>query len=294
MADDDRVQDALAAYLEHLEMGGAEPDFSHLSEDERAELQELLDALELTEGIAFGRGPRESSAVAEPTSAEGELLLEELRDLLPPGARLAGDDNRLVGAVGGITVLDRFVVGTFGGRVRVWLVDASGADAVEADATALGDLEHVFRMFPDMAAIALVGRDLSCLVVEPQDTAPQIRVPSGSLVSRRYERAIGPVGDALARYLDELVPYWDPMPAFDRDAGIRIDVAEIAGDHVRAAVERQRGLGERARKGNPKKDALSAFGNAEVRAVDTLVQGLFDGSIDPSDVEDRIERVADR
>ncbi|HEX2295815.1 MAG TPA: hypothetical protein VHN37_10945 [Actinomycetota bacterium] len=293
MADSDRVQDALAAYLEHLEVGGAEPDVSHLTAGERGELSELLDALELTEGIAFGRGPREPSAAPEPATPEGERLLEELRDLLPPGARLAGDDNRLVAAIGDVTVVDRFVIGTFGGRVRVWLVDAPGAGAVEEDDSALGDLEHVFRMFPDMAAVALVGRDLTCLVVEPEDTAPRIRVPSGSLVSRRYKRAIGPVGETLPRYLDELVPYWDPMPAFDRDGGIRIDVAEIAGDHVRAAMDAQRRLGERSRT-RPKKDALSALGDSEVRSIDAVVQGLFDGSIEPGDVESRIERVAGR
>jgi hypothetical protein len=290
---DDRVQDALAAYLEHLEMGGAEPDVSHLTDDERSELAELVDALELTEGIAFGRGPGEPSTAPEPAGPEGERLLDELRGVLPPGARLSGDDNRLVGAVGGLEVLERFVVGTFGGRVRVWLVDAAGADAVES-ADALGDLAHVFRMFPDMAAIALVGRDLTCLVVEPEDTGPRIRVPSGSLVSRRYNRAIGPVAEALGHYLDELVPYWDPMPAFDRDGGVLIDIGEIAAGHVRAAVERQRGLGERARKGNPKKDALRAFGDTEVRAVDAIVTDLFDGSIDPVDVETRIERETDR
>lgn len=294
MPDSDRVQDALAAYLEHAEVGGAEPDVSHLTADERAELRELLDALELTEGIAFGRGPRGPSAVPEPATPEGERLLDEIRDLLPPGARLSGDDNWLVAAIGGVAVVDRFVIGTFGGRVRVWLVDAPGAGAVEEDANALGDLEHVFRMFPDMAAVALVGRDLTCLVTEPEDTAPRISVPGGALVSRRYKRTIEPVGEALSRYLDELVPYWDPMPAFDRDSGIRIDIAEIAGDHVSAAIEAQRRLGERARKTNPKKDVLGAFGDAEVRAVDALVEGLFDGSIEPGDVEPRIERLAGR
>ncbi|HYP23713.1 MAG TPA: hypothetical protein VEV43_09080 [Actinomycetota bacterium] len=293
MADSDRVQDALAAYLDHLEMGGAEPDFSHLTEEERAELQELVDALELTEGIAFGSGGEQSPAPVAATP-EGERFLEALRDLLPPRVRLEADDNRLVARIGDVAIVDRFVLGTFGGRVRAWVVDAGSAGAVEDDGEAFADLGRAFRMFPDTSAIALVGRDLSCLVVEPEDTAPQIRVPAGSLVARRYKRAVGPVTDALPAYLDELIPYWTPMPAFDRDAGVHIDVGEVAGDLVRAAVENQRGIGGRARKGNPKKDALSAFGDREVRAVDALVEALFDGSLSPAGVEARIDKAAGR
>src|SRR3712207_5209329 len=115
MTDDDRVQDALAQYLEHLEMGGVEPDFSHLGDDERRDLQELIDTLELTDGIALGRGRGERSAAVEAATPEGERLLAELRDVLPPGVRLDADDNRLVARLGGVAVVERFVIGTFGG-----------------------------------------------------------------------------------------------------------------------------------------------------------------------------------
>ena len=294
MADDDRVQEALAAHLEHLEMGGAAPDDSHLTDEDRRELQELLEALELTEGVAFGRGRDEGSAALEAATEEGERLLAELRGSLPPGVRLEADGNRLIAHVGGVPVIDRFVVGTFGGRVRVWLLDLDSIQAIEENADALSDLGRVFRMFPDMSAVALVGRDLSCVIVEPEDTSPRIQVPSGSLVSRRYNRAIEPAARSLPAFLDELIPYWDPMPALDTESGVHIDIAEIASGFAAAAVESQRRMGERARKGNPKKDALTAFGAKESKAVNALVRGLFDGSIDPADVEGRIEKVAER
>jgi hypothetical protein len=289
------VQDALAAYLEHLEMGGAEPDFSHLTEEESSELQELIDALELTEGVAFGSGREEGHALTiEPATEEGGRLLAELRGSLPPGVRLEGDDNRLIARVGGVAIVDRFIVGTFGGRVRIWLLDVPAVDRIEENPDTLADLAHVFRMFPDMSAVTLVGRDLSCVVVVPEDTAPQIQVPSGSLVPRRLRRTIEPVAEGLPRFLDELIPFWDPMPAFDPQSGVRIDIDEVSGDAVRAAIETQRGIGERARKGNPKKDALTAFGEKETKATDALVKGLFDGSIGPDDVEARIKRLAER
>ena len=294
MADSDKVQEALAAYLEHLELGGAEPDVSDLTDDERRELQELVDALELTEGVAFGSGRGEATAAFEAATPEGEQLLTALRASLPPGVRLDADENRLIAHVGGVALIDRFLVGTFGGRVRVWLLDVDGVQLIEENADALSDLGRVFRMFPDMSAVALVGRDQSCVIVEPEDTAPQIQVPSGSLVSRRYKRSIEPAAEALPAFFDELIPYWDPMPAFDPESGVRIDIAEVASGFVGTAIEDQRRIGERARKGNPKKDALSAFGSKESTALDALVKGLFDGSIDPADVEDRIERLADR
>ncbi|MDQ3964572.1 MAG: hypothetical protein M3277_11795 [Actinomycetota bacterium] len=294
MAGSDKIQAALAAYLEHLEMGGAEPDVSHLTDDERNELQELIEALELTEGVAFGGGREDGPAVIEAATEEGERLLAGLRGSLPPGVRLEADENRLITHVGGLALLDRFVVGTFGGRVRVWLVDVDGVQVIEENADALSDLGRVFRMFPDMSAVALVGRDLSCVIVEPEDTAPQIQVPSGSLVSRRYKRAIEPAVPALPAFLDELIPYWDPMPAFDPESGVSIDIAEVASDFAGAAIESQRRIGERARKGNPKKDALTTFGGKESKALDALVKGLFDGSIDPNDVENRIEKLAER
>ena len=294
MADSDKVQEALAAYLEQLEMRGAEPDVSHLSDDERRELQELVEALELTEGVAFGRGREEGSAALEAATEEGERLLAGLRGSLPPGMRLEADENRLIAHVGGVALADRFVVGTFGGRVRVWILDLDSVQALEDNADALSDLGRVFRMFPDMSAVALVGRDLSCFIVEPEDTAPQIQVPTGSLVSRRYKRAIEPAVQALATFLDELIPYWDPMPAFHPESGVRIDIAEVASDFAGTAIESQRRIGERARKGNPKKDALTALGGRESKAVDALLKGLFEGTIDPDDVEARIERLAER
>jgi hypothetical protein len=289
----DRIQDALAAYLDYLELGGQEPDTSHLSPSEREELKNLIDSLELTQGVAFGHGrdaPREPAPGA--ATPEGDSLLSKLRESLPPGVRIESDSNRLVSQIGGIELVDRWIVGTFGGRVRVWLLAVDTAQAIEQNNECLADLNRVFGMFPDAAAVALVGRDLSCLLVEPEDAAPQIQVPSGSLMSRRYKRAIQPAADAIVAYLDELIPFWEPIPTFDRDAGLQIDVAEFTGDFVMTAIQKQRGIGERARKGNPKKDALLTFGMKETTAITKLANGLFEGKVAGDEIETHIERLA--
>ncbi|MGH2756946.1 MAG: hypothetical protein ACRDI3_04070 [Actinomycetota bacterium] len=298
----DRVEDALAAYLDYLEMGGREPDTSHLTPSEHEELEELIAALELTQGVAFGSGrseetgpegrttPPSPEGVAEGArSGQSEVLLSQLRAALPPGVRIESETPTLVNHVGGIEIVDGWIVGTFGGRVKVWLLGVDEARSIEDNADCLSDLNRVFRMFPDTAAVALVAGDLSCLLVQPEDCAPQISVPSGSLISRRYRRSIQPVAEAVSAFVDELIPYWDPIPAFDPDTGLRIDVSAIGSEFVRAAIDRQRGIGERARKGNPKKDALLAFGEKEMTALTSLAKGLFDGSIEPDEIEARIE-----
>ena len=295
----ERIEEALAAYLDHLEMGGPEPDTSHLTEAERNELAELLAALELTSGIQFGlgrsaeaAGPPRASRVEEASEQAGAVA-GELRSALSPEVRIETDTAPMVSELGGIEILARWIVGTFGGRVRVWLMAVDGADQIEENPDSLADLTRIFRVASDTAAIALVGNDLSCLVVRPEDTGPQIRVPSGSLEARRYRRSIQQVGDAVATFLDELIPYWDPVPAFDEATDLSIDIPTVTEQAVSAAVENQRSIGGRARKGNPKKDVLLEFGDKEIAALTKLAKGLFDGSLDPAQVGERIEEMAE-
>jgi hypothetical protein len=293
----ERIEAALAAHLDYLEMGGNEPDTSHLTAAEKQELGELLAALEMTSGIAFGLGRRDDSVAAAAPPEEQEsgvhgLLVTELRAALGAEVRIETDTAPSVAEVGGIEILGRWIVGTFGGRVRIWLLAVASAQELEQNAEGLNDLNRIFRMASDTAAIALVGNDLSCLVVRPEDTGPQIRVPSGSLVARRYRRSIQPVGEAVATFLEELIPYWDPVPAFDQSEGLSIDVSEITQGAVTGAVETQRSIGGRARKGNPKKDALLNLGDMEITALTKLAKGLFDGRIDPDDIGEHIEKMA--
>jgi hypothetical protein len=292
----ERVQEALAAYLEHLELGGPRPDTGHLSDSERANLEHLIDGLDLTQGVAFGLGRKPAQAetvgpTGRPTEA-GKLLVEQLRESLPADIRIDSDPTGIVRTVGGVEILEAWIAGTFGGRIRVWLLAVDEALELESNDECLVDLRRVFGMFPDTTAVALVARDLSCLIVQPEDCAPKISIPSGSLVSRRYRQPIRPVGESVFALLNELAPYWDPVPPFDPDAQLTIDVPEVGRKFVEAAIDTQRGIGERARKGNPKKEALLGLGKKETSALVRLTQGLFDRSIEPGVVESRIERLA--
>ena len=291
----DRVQEALAAHLEYLEMGGKEPETDHLDPEEQEELRGLIAALELTEGVEFGLGrDRAGERVkgASPRQGASEQLLAQLREELPPDARVESDTALAFSQVGGIDVIDAWIVGTFGGRVRVWLLAIGTAQELEGNTECLPDLDRAFGALPDTSAVALVAEDLSCLIVLPEDCAPQITIPSGSLLGRGYRRPVRPAADAIGDLLSELIPYWDPIPAFESDPGSTIGSPVPSDEHAAAAIEEQRAIGQRARKGNPKKDVLLALGDEEASTISNLIDGLIDGSVDPGDIEERIERSA--
>lgn len=288
---DDRVQQALAAHIEHLELGGPAPDVSHLSKDELDQLHELISLLDETEGIAFDRGIDERLGEPPATTEAGVRLVAAVRDALAPPARMTADPAATTMGIEGMDVVEGWVVGTFGGRVRVWLLASEGA--LSASDAWLRGLGRVFRLFPDTAAVALVEPDLSCLLVQPEDCAPTIEVPHGSLVGRRYRRPIHPVGEALSVFLRELIPYWEPMQGISEHASSTVvDVPPIANEQADRAIEGQVAAGGRARKTNPKRTALTALGEVEAGELAKLVLEIHEGRAEPEGVDDVLRRMA--
>jgi hypothetical protein len=288
---DDRVQEALAAHLEHLELGGPEPDVSHLTAEELETLRSLIGLLDQTEGVGFGRGLDERRAEGTASTEAGERLVAVLHDTLPAAARIADDPAATTIGLAGMSVAEGWIVGTFGGRIRVWLVAQQGA--LEAHDEWLRGLDRVFRLLPDTAAVALVDPgDLSCLLIQPEDCAPAIEVPRGSLLPRRYRRPLHPVGEALSVFLHELIPYWDAAPGFNVEQSPAIDVPAFARDRARRAVEDQAAAGARARKTNPKRAALTNLGDEEAEGLAELALGIHEGRVQPDDIEHALRELA--
>jgi len=300
---EDRIEAALAAYLDHVEMGGPEPDVSHLSPLEQKELEELIRILDLTGGVALGLGRDEEATGQGPApdsaprtmddharSELGDQVLTQLRESLAPEVRVTPESTAFVTQLGGVQVLGGWLVGTFGGRIRVWLLDAN-AEELKGNHGCLDDAGRVFRMLPDTAAIAIVGRDSMCLLVEPEDCAPHIQNPGGALVGRRYRRPIQPVGEAVAAFLHELIPYWDEVPTFEEERGISVNVPTIARQAAEDAIETQRSIGERARKANPKKEALLGLGPRESAALAQIAADLYEGKLGPDEALAHLEKL---
>jgi hypothetical protein len=286
---DDRVQEALAAHLEHGELGGPEPDVSHLTDAERDELRELIALLDQTEGVAF-HGDEGRRAAGTSASPAGARVLATLRDVLPPATRVGDDPAAATTGIEGMDVREGWIVGTFGGRVRVWLLDAEGA--LQTSDRWLRDLERVFRLFPDTVALALVEPDLSSLLVQPEDCAPTIEVPRGSLVGRRYRRPVHPLDEALGVFLRELIPAWEPVEDLSEHADRVIDIAPVASERAEAAISEQVAAGGRARKTNPKRKALSDLGPRHAGGLAKMLVEIHEGRTGPDTVEDALRKLA--
>jgi hypothetical protein len=209
---------------------------------------------------------------------------------LPAAARIRDDPAATTHAVPGLRVREGWIVGTFGGRVRVWLLEGEGSfDPTERW---LGGMAKIFRTFPDSAAVALVELDFSCLIVSPEDCAPAIEVPRGSLVPRRYRRPVQPVAQAMSAFFRELVPSWEPLGDIAEQAGPAVDVGPIARERAGRAIDDQVAAGGRARKTNPKRTALTGLGEDEAAALATLVLEIHEGREQPDAVEDVLRRMA--
>jgi hypothetical protein len=287
---EDRVQGALAAYLEQQELGGPEPDVSHLTAEERQTLEGLISLLDQTEGLAFGRGRDERRVDVSASTEAGQRLVAALSDTLPAAARITSDPAVTTVDVPGMRTAEGWVIGTFGGRIRVWLLEEEGALA--ASDKWLVHLAQVFRLLPDTTAIALVEPELSCLIVQPQDCAPTIEVPRGSLVARRYRRPVQPVGEALSVFLLELIPYWEPMERISEGAVPSIEVAPDVRERATRAVQDQVAAGARARKTNPKRKALTELGEKHATGIGDLVLEVYEDRVQPDAVEDGLRRLA--
>lgn len=287
---EDRVEDALAAHLEHLELGGPQPDVSQLTTEEREKLEGLIGLLDQTEGVAFGRGLDEQRVDVEASTEAGRRLLAALSDTLPPAARISDDLAVTTIDVPGMRVVEGWVVGTFGGRIRVWLLEEEGALAA-SDAW-LGHLARVFRLLPDTTAVALVEPGLACLVVEPEDCTPTIEVPRGSLVARRYRRPVQPAGEAIPAFLLDLIPQWEPMEPITERVVPTVEVASDVRERAIRAVQDQIAAGGRARKTNPKRKALTELGEEHATGIADLVLELHEGRAQPDALEDALRSLA--
>lgn len=298
----DPVEEAVARILEQLELGGPEVVLDHLDPQQRAQVREIVQLLELTEGLPVDTArPGEESPdqltrrtaralMQSGTSEQDRAVLEELDRWLPAGVLVDVDDTPAGGILPGLQIASSWVIGTPGGRVRVWLVDTPNAGTLERDPSHLEQMDRAFRLLPDTAAVCLVGQDRSCLLLEPQDCGPGIEVPEGGVASRRYRRPVQPLGQALAVFTRELIPVWEALPRFDPPAPRALDVSALAHRSAQDAVDLQRAAGSRAR--HPKKEVLTALGEAEADSLGRLTAAIYEGRLGPEDVATQLDRLA--
>ena len=296
------VQEAVARYLEYLELGGTPPNFSDLPPDLRTEVEEIIGLLQQTDGVQLRTADPQAEAseqsrrrsaryLAEAAASDADrAVLMELASWLPAGTPVDVDGAPSGFALWGLPVSGAWTVGTSGGRIRVWSVDVPDATELEQNHAHLETLDQVFRAFPETAAVCMAARDLTCLLLEPQDCAPVIEVPSGGITPRRYRRPVEPLGQSVAAFVRELAPAWEALPRFEATGARPVDVRAFASEAATASVAGQKALGARAR--YPKKDALSTLGDSESLALAGMAVALYEGSRTPEEIQVELGKLA--
>ncbi|MGH9321271.1 MAG: hypothetical protein ACRD3V_15475, partial [Vicinamibacteria bacterium] len=112
-----------------------------------------------------------------------------------------------------------------------------------------------------------------------------------AFAARRHRRPIQHVGKAVASFLRELIPPWEPVPQFGGAQVLPVDVSEVATDRASNAIRSQQSAGVRAR--FPKKDVLSALGEEEADRLTEMTKKLYLGQAQPEEVISQLRRLAD-
>ncbi|MEX0990695.1 MAG: hypothetical protein WD004_00270 [Actinomycetota bacterium] len=289
------IRDAIARYIEQKEIGGEPVALNDLPSDIREEVESAIEILSLTDGAAIEveaarEGPENPSISKESTSTgDAEFVSAAavaIRKAMPT-ARVIPDDDVSDFSTTDLPLVGGWIVGTFGGRLRVWLVAVPTMGDLDGHPLVRKVVRRALRGLLDSAGIALAGRDLSCLLLEPSDCAPAIEVPAGT--APRYMRPVQQLSEAVASFFVGLNPSWDAMPTFDVPFD-STDVSALAAQVAARAVDEQKAIGQRAH--FPKKEALATLGKREVDGLAGLIWDMYEGRLDPENVPERLGDLA--
>ena len=172
-----------------------------------------------------------------------------------------------------------FIVQHLDLRVRLTLcLDASGpADLTEP--RLLRSAHLLLRQWPETSAVALVADDdaLSCLVIEPEEAAGALGVPSGEPIRSPDEGRALPAVDAVRRYIEAMIPVWPDLPT----GGLRGDgspTADIIDGSTREAAASVRGRGAQIKE---RLAALKGLSEEDVGWARQLASRVLAGGAEP-------------
>jgi hypothetical protein len=294
MTENDRVEEVLDAFFDHVENDGPEPSLDHLTPDERAEAEQLLASLKAARGIVPSASRPSIAALlnrAEKTADLARSLSEQLQAGLRGGGHPAATVETDVTALAA-GFASRYVVHIRGLRIRV-VVESSMHDVDAAFAEHVMDIAAVFGAFPDTTAallISAVDGDSSAAIVDRDDVVPAVETPSGDLRAPRIRRPISDPIDACLAYVSEVMPTFD---AFDHVAarvssdGLIVDVAGF----VAHALDEVVAAGRRAT-GRVKQETWTEIGPSEGAAIADELRRAVDGDFDEIRLGERIDELS--
>jgi hypothetical protein len=289
---DDSVDALIAAFLDHLEHGGPEPSFDHLTEDERAEAAEVIDLIKDARGVDFyrsrpsldevlaGTGLERRRAPADREGLSIDAIRVDVVSSLGSSSELIGDGTAQNEGIRSDAVV-RF--GSLRIRLQFRVDIASPRDLSEVDPQVAAGA--VFGRFPETAAVVLVIADqgLSSVAIGPFDIDEFIGAPDGQIHQPRITRPVLSLHDTLRSLVDELAPNL----AGYATAGTRESVAldDIIRSECVAACATVVNDGRNARTA-AKKEIWAEFD--EVGLLTRLVRDAASGELSEADLDARL------
>jgi hypothetical protein len=234
--DDDRVAAVVDEQLRYLRGEGPEPDLSGLTDDERAEVLELIEVVD-----ALADSLPASPPIAEDPAAIQLGLVDRRGDPAPMSSSdpVVVSVEELAYRYGGAVEVETTPASTGGSDTwRSPLVCRSLAETVlvvvyEAGVPAAADACALFHDNPHLSAVAFTTPDATAAaVVVPGDSVDRLIPMEGWRTPA--ELTLEPLALALGRYFDRSIPRWDEVTSLPP-----ADVLEdLAGEAVRIVSEK--------------------------------------------------------
>jgi hypothetical protein len=293
----DPVDELLDAYFDYLEGVGEEPSLDHLSDEQRAEAEQLIASLKAAQGIdpeasrpsvaalLARAAARQETASAATLSATLQASLQHHVDpraqvVVDVAAQAAGLDSVLVAHVRGL-------------RIRV-LVEGDGTDVDAAYAARVPAIAAVFGAFPDTNAALLttVGDTPAGAIVDRDDIVTAIEAPSGRPRPPRISRPVMDPAEACVHYVSAVMPTFEPFEYVVSQRGATsADVFDV-DQVVAAAVQEVVTSGARARL-TAKKTAWTSIGTRETAGIADALRGALAGELDETAFREHVEELVE-
>lgn len=291
----DPVDAVVLAFLEYLDGTGPEPSLDHLTLEERALAQELIDSASVGRGIdPYESRPSISSLLAgsdlehwlappETVGLSIDAIRTEVISALGAAALPIEDGAALSeGIRSNAVILFRAM------RLRVQFRDdiTTAVALSEVDPRVAGG--PVFGRFPDTAGLILVigDEELSSVPIGPLDTDDYIGAPDGHLYPPHIRRPILPLFDTLRSYVDAVAP--DLAATSEYQAPDPVDMAATMHSATDAAIEAIVSEGSRART-EAKKSAWCDGVDAAHEFVSGIVAEAWDHPVGIEDLRAKLE-----
>lgn len=294
----DKVDEAIAAYLDHIKENAPAPDLSDLTPDERALVEQIADSVRVGQGM----DPSQSRPSIEALFAR----LEKTQDVSALNARpgLGAVHQTLVDALDPDCVVLPDIVAEAEHLASDLLVIADGTRIRVSFRADIADDRGLLTLDPRSIAGPILGRfrdtealivvaadhDLTSVAIDPYMIHDTIVTPNGTHRRPAVTGPALPLEMTLRSYLDAVGADLSFVPV-EQWAAVDVDPSSIISNAASSAVAKIREAGERAR--TPAKTAeWSAFGDRETAQIEVLIRDAENGQLRPEDLERRIEAAA--